>query len=401
MADDRPPHSETPPVDTGPEFKRSKRPGPTIDLSATEIPRTPDPMEPEPAPDAATEAAADLPPAPERPAPKPSSPILIPALAGAAAASLVTIIITIAGWPVGTPAQDLTPQAASNPPALDELTARLARLENRQAVTPPPAPAAPSLAPRLDALDKTVAGLRDELAEARRQAGQAQEGVAAIKAAPPPVAAPAPPPDLSEINARLAQLDTAIKAQAAAVAREAAKPADDAPLRRMVAVSLLDVQVRQNQPYAAALKVAAPGLDATRLKPLETFAATGVPTATAMADELQALAPKLTPPPAAAAPSTTGTGILDRLQAGAARLVKIERHAEPAAESATAILGRAVAAMRRNDGAAARRELATLPANDKTLVQPWLARADARDAALAASQQLAADALTALAKPAP
>jgi hypothetical protein len=34
-------------------------------------------------------------------------------------------------------------------------------------------------------------------------------------------------------------------------------------------------------------------------------------------------------------------------------------------------------------------------------VQPWIEKADARDAALAASRQLAADATAALSKPAP
>ena len=43
----------------------------------------------------------------------------------------------------------------------------------------------------------------------------------------------------------------------------------------------------------------------------------------------------------------------------------------------------------------------TLAPADRAAAQSWLDKADARDAALAASRQFAADAMTALAKPAP
>jgi hypothetical protein len=43
--------------------------------------------------------------------------------------------------------------------------------------------------------------------------------------------------------------------------------------------------------------------------------------------------------------------------------------------------------------------LKTLSPEDRAAVQGWLERADARDAALAASRQFAADAMAALAKP--
>ena len=71
----------------------------------------------------------------------------------------------------------------------------------------------------------------------------------------------APAPDLSAINERIAQIERATRAQAAEIAQEGAKiadskPADDAPLRRVVAASLLDVSVRQGDPFAAALAAA-------------------------------------------------------------------------------------------------------------------------------------------------
>ena len=60
----------------------------------------------------------------------------------------------------------------------------------------------------------------------------------------------------------------------------------------------------------------------------------------------------------------------------------------------------ALAAALRNDFSTARRELKTLTPADRAAAQAWLDKADARDAALAASRQFAADAMNVLAKPA-
>ena len=65
------------------------------------------------------------------------------------------------------------------------------------------------------------------------------------------------------------------------------------------------------------------------------------------------------------------------------------------------MIARVTAAALRNDSNEARRELKTLPEADRAAAQSWIDKADARDAALAASRQFAADAMTALAKPAP
>jgi hypothetical protein len=161
---------------------------------------------------------------------------------------------------------------------------------------------------------------------------------------------------------------------------------------------LLDVSVRQGDPYIAAL-AAAKSLAATpdALKPLDGFAATGVPHPAALNRELLTLVPKLSP--AAEVNSTTGLGLVDRLQAGAAKLVRIER-TDQAGNDRGAIVARATAAALHNDFALARRELNTLAPADRTAAQAWLDKADARDAALAASRQFADAAMAALAKPA-
>jgi hypothetical protein len=134
------------------------------------------------------------------------------------------------------------------------------------------------------------------------------------------------------------------------------------------------------------------------LKPLDEFAAKGVPNAAKLSGELLTLVPKLTP---AAPPdnATTGSGIVERLQAGAAKLVRIER-TDTAGNDRGAVVARVTAAALRNDSNEARRELKSLQPADRAVAQSWLERADARDAALAASRQFAADAMAAFAKPA-
>jgi hypothetical protein len=123
-----------------------------------------------------------------------------------------------------------------------------------------------------------------------------------------------------------------------------------------------------------------------------------VPNANTLSKELltqiAALAPAATKP-------VDGAGILERLQAGAERLVRIRRTDAPVGEGRSGIINRAAAAARSDDIATARRELSTLAATDHAPFQSWIALVDARDAALAASRQLATDAVAALGKPTP
>jgi hypothetical protein len=114
--------------------------------------------------------------------------------------------------------------------------------------------------------------------------------------------------------------------------------------------------------------------------------------------ELLTLVPKLSPP--AEVNSSAGGGLVDRLQAGAAKLVRIER-TDGVGTDRGAIVARVTAAALRNEYAEARRELNTLQPADRAAAQAWIDKADARDAALAASRKFAADAMATLAKPAP
>jgi hypothetical protein len=377
------------PEDTtlSPDSGRAKRAPPTIDLEASEVSGE--------TKGAGTATGTDAPPRPSRPW---LSADAIAATATSAVTGAVTAALVIAAaWYLGWPSDAAAPSAAppASTAAIDTLTSRVADIESRSARLPVTA-SDPAAAARIEALEKTIAALRSEIAGARAQSEKLASDVNAVKSAPREAA----PPDLSAIDERLGQIERTTRAE---IAQQSNKPADDAALRRVVVASMLDVSVRQGEPFAAALAAAkslAP--DANTLKPLDDFAKSGVPSAAILSRELLTLVPKLTPPvpETSTTTTTTGAGIIDRLQAGAAKLVRIER-TDAVGNDRSAIVARVTAAALRNDSAEARRELNALAPADRAAAQPWLDKADERDAALAASRQFAADAMAALAKPAP
>src|SRR5712671_2642774 len=399
MVDDRP-------EDNGPlgDSGRPKREPPTIELEATEVSsETPkaesgaqadqEPSGPSPAP--ASEPSS-------RPVSKPVSPWAIAPISGAVAASLVIAVGWVLGWPA---VQAPAPGPQVNAAAIDDLTARIAGLETK---TGKPAPD-PATAARIEAVEKSLAALRGEITATRAQADKLASVVNDVKSTPRDGAAPAI--DLAAVNERIARIENAARTQDTEIAQQGAKiadikvadakpadakPADDVPLRRLVAAALLDVLVRIGDPYVAALNATKSLADnADTLKPLEGFAASGVPNVNALCRDLLTIVPKLSPPPDNAA--TTGGGIVDRLQAGAAKLVRIQR-ADAVGNDRGSIVARVTTAALRNDLADARRELNTLSPADRAAAQAWLDKADARDAALAASRKFAADAMAALAQ---
>jgi hypothetical protein len=382
------PEDTLPPPDSG----RAKRAPPTIDLEASEVSG-----ETRPAGGDAPGSESGTGPEAAQAAPEPVSrePVaaisawVIAAVSGAVAASLVICVAWVLGWP----AVPATPQADAA--VVDGLAARVASLEAKisKPATAAPDPAATA---RLEALEKSLTALRSELAAARAQSEKLAAAVNDVKSAPRDGASPV---DLTAINERIATLESAARAQGATTAQDNAKPADDVPLRRIVAAALLDVMVRAGDPYPAALSAAKALTDnAEALKPLEGFAAAGVPTPAALSRELLTLVPKLSPP--APENPASGAGLVDRLEAGAAKLVRIERTDAVGNERGN-VVARVTAAALRNDLAEARKELNTLPPAERAAAQAWLDKADARDAALAASRKFTADAMAALAKPAP
>ncbi|PIT00115.1 hypothetical protein TSA1_04550 [Bradyrhizobium nitroreducens] len=394
MADDKP-------EDAGlaPDAGRAKRTPPTIDLEATEVSTQPQEpaVEPEapPAPEHAEpeQAKSDQVDAePERieaQAPASSiSPWVVAPFSGAVAAAVVIAV----GWMLGWPAVQAPPAAPEVTSAtVDALSGRVTAVEARAGKPV----ADPAMAARIDALEKSATGLRSDIANLRAQFDKTASALNDAKSAPA-----AAVPGLAALNDRIAQLERASKTERAELAQQGEKIADnkamdDKPLRFVVAAALLDVAVRHGDPYQSQL-AAARSLAAKpdMLKPLDAFASSGIPTPVALSRELLNIVPKLSPP--AEAPAANA-GIVERLQAGASKLVRIER-TDGVGNDRGAIVARVTAAALRNDFVEARRELKTLPEADRVPAQAWLDKAEARDAALAASRKFADDAMADLAK---
>jgi hypothetical protein len=383
----------------GPESSRPKREPPTIDLDASEVSGETRAAA-EANADAASNAHAEAGSEPEQAAAAPAKPIspwVIAPFSGAVAAALVIAVGWMLGWPP-VQAPPAAPQVTAV--AFDDLGKRVAGVE---AKTSKPA-TDPATAARIDALEKSLAGLRGDIANQRTQSDKLASAINDLKSAPRDSAGNV---DLSVITGRILELERKAQAQGAEIAREGEKaaeakpsdnkPADDIALRRVVAAALLDVAVRHGDPYAAALTAAKTlSADPDKLKALDAFAEKGVPSPPQLNRELLTLVPKLSPSPSLDT-ATTGTSIVDRLQAGAAKLVRVER-TDTSGNDRGAIVARLTAAALRNDFAETRRDLAELSPADRAPAQAWLDKAAARDAALAASRQFADDAMAALAK---
>ncbi|HLZ05396.1 MAG TPA: hypothetical protein VKR55_25010 [Bradyrhizobium sp.] len=389
-----------------PDAGKVKREPPTIDLEATKVSEAasaeagPAQSAPQPETGAPAEPPKDVSEeTPTAEASAPISPWVIAPFSGAVAAALVIAVGWLLGWPAvqAPPAQPQVTHAA-----FDDLSKRVTGLESKAAKTPATDPA---MTARLDTMEKSLATLRGDLDGLRAQSDKLAAAVDSARHAPAASGATAPAVDLSAINKRIDQIEQATRAQAAAIAQASkqasaakdasAKAQDDLPLRRLVAAALLDVAVRHGDHYVEALataKALAPNADA--LKPLDAFADKGIPTPPVLCRELLALVPKLSPQPGNA---TTGSGIIDRLQAGASKLVRVER-TDAAGNDRSAVVARVTAAALRIDLADSRRELNALDPTDRAPAQGWLDKVAARDAALAASRQFAEDSMAALAK---
>ncbi|WP_298870895.1 hypothetical protein [uncultured Bradyrhizobium sp.] len=425
MADDKPEDAGKPEdVGLAPESGRAKRTPPTIDLEATEVSTQPQDVvvEPEAGPSteqvnagqanseqaSAEESKAETIKAettaaePERvdaqaaAASTTISPWVIAPFSGAVAAAIVIAVGWVLGWPA-VQAPPAAPQVTSA--TVDALSGRVASVEAKVDAKAGRPAADPAVVTRLDALEKSVGTLRGDLANLRAQSDKTASALNDAKSAPRD---PAASSGLAALDERVSQLERASTTARAELAQQGekiadAKVMDDRPLRFVVAATLLDVAVRHSDPYEAQLKAARSfAAKPETLKPLDAFAASGIPTPVSLTRELLNIVPKLAPAPEAPA---AGAGIVERLQAGASKLVRIER-TDGVGNDRGAVVARVTASALRGDFAEARRELKTLPEADRAPAQAWLDKADARDAALAASRTFADDALAGLTKPA-
>jgi hypothetical protein len=277
---------------------------------------------------------------------------------------------------------------------LDDLDARLGKLESGMAA---PLEHLTAIDARLKALDESIAGFRQRVEASDASAREAHaEAVSAAAAAGKATAQAgqrtAERGDLDALAARVDQVERAAKA-----ARERpveVNAGNDRAARFAIIAAALRDAVDQGTPYTAELAAAKPLVaDAATLAPLEPFAASGLPTVASLAAELSKLA-------SAQQPSDPGTGggLVDRLQAQAARVVRVRRLDEPPHDDGGMILARARAAAAAGNIDTARAELAQLPAEAQAPVKAWIERAAAYVAARAAARRLMESALTALQK---
>jgi hypothetical protein len=91
-------------------------------------------------------------------------------------------------------------------------------------------------------------------------------------------------------------------------------------------------------------------------------------------------------------------GFLDRLQASAEKLVRVRPVEEVPGDEPAAVVARIEVRAAQLDLAGALAELAKLPPPLRAPAQAWIAKAQAREAAVDAAQKFAADAVAALAK---
>jgi hypothetical protein len=386
--------------------RRKKRAAPTIDLTATEVPPPQDAApqsdpapEPAPPPEAPTSAA----PSPEPPRAKPPrntryAAYGIALVAGFAGAVIMAGIVTALWLADVLPIPGPSDQRAQ----IGVLARQMQALQDR------PAPAIDNKA--IDALNARLAGIASTLTalnsrsdEITAAAGQARERAdAAAKAvadfeesAKANASAGASRADLEVLGKRLAALESAAQSAQSDIGKIAAKTSgnDQAARLALSAVSLRDA-VTSGTPFAVELAQAkALGADDKILAPLASFASTGVPAAPALAHELNALLPSLIKKADAAAPQG---GFLDRLQANAGKLVRIRPVSAPPGDEPSAVLTRLEIDAAKVDIAAALADLGRLDEATRAPAQGWIEKAQARQAALAAAKQFAADTARAL-----
>jgi hypothetical protein len=290
--------------------------------------------------------------------------------------------------------------------ALHELTARVAKLEAGGSNTRPPA-ADPALANRMATLEGALKSIEEKIGVVARRTDdidliardareKAQGTAAAIAELTQKMARLSNASDLDASVNRIAVLERLTGAMQAELAKRGIGEAGDRPVRLAVTAAALNTAVERGDAFAAELAAAKLlAGDAGALAPLESFAATGLPSATALGRELVALTNALAQTSGA---SPREGGFLDRLQANAERLVRIRPLDEPPGDDPAAVLVRVEQRAIQADLSGALAELAKLPAPARAAAQPWIAKAQARLAAVAASRRFAADAFAALGK---
>jgi hypothetical protein len=395
------------------EGGRRTRSAPTIDLTATEVSASAPEGEPQVA---AGETAASS-PEPDPPQEQPEAthkseradernglprrqgaPWQV-LLAGLAGAVMMTAAL-LALWRAGLVPDRYAGAAGADAASIGSLNDRLAKIEgaisklpvNDQSVLERLSAtdnAMKSLGVVLTALNKRNDDVAANAADARTRADAAEKAVTELRNSVQDLSkntsAGLSPSDLDSVQKRLAALEQVTKAA----------PADKAARLALSAAALRDAVVG-GAPFTSELDEAKSlGADEKTVTTLAPFAATGVPSSAALAQELRALIPAIVKASGAQAPAA---GFLERLEANAGKLVRIRPLDAPAGDDTSAVLARVEneAAHAAIDDALT--DLGKLNEAARAPAQGWIDKVRARQNALAAARQLASRTAHALGK---
>jgi hypothetical protein len=407
-----------------PDSTPRRRP-PTIDLTATEVDAEKPAAAQEPSQEPAKEAAAAHAPSEGSSGQQSGGPAagrprsrVMATVAGAILGAIAVVAIGAGLWfggyvPPGLLAVSPSPQP-TNSAAIADISARLKKIEGaiatqQQQKPVPPPPPDPALASRLATAEAATKSLSDSLAALTRRTddvaaaaqtalAQAKSASTAADAVKSAAQADVARSDLDALAARIAALESTVKTLSEGLKHETAT-ADDRAARLALATEALRATVERGAPYPAELAAAKSlGADQSATAALEPFATAGLPAARALAHELASLTQALQQ---AAAPAASNSSFLGRLENNAQRLVRITPADAPAGDDAASVVTRISVDAAHADIAAALADIAKLPDAAKPLAAAWVEKAQARNAAIAASRKLAADALAALSKPNP
>jgi len=326
-----------------------------------------------------------------------------PAREATSAPSVASNTSTAASVSPNAPSSPPPTAVAQNGPAAPNLTARLDKIERAIEAER----SDPALGSRIAELAAQTKALADNLAALTRRVDEiAATSQSAAKQADTALNAAETAKSTSEAASKnqvrhedvdaLANrdLESAVKGLAAATAPLASSGANDRSARLTVAAEALRAAVARGALYQAELNaVQALGVDHKATAALEPFAGNGVPSAAMLARELEALVPALQQ---ASEPSSGGTTFVERLKSNAQKLVRITPLNAPAGNDPQAVVDRIRLDAAHADIGAALADLNALPDAAKPLAAAFIKKAAAREAALAASRQIAADALAAL-----
>jgi hypothetical protein len=309
-------------------------------------------------------------------------------------------------------------QSANGPPVstapdtarLSEIEAQLGKLQEAAQAKPPDPVSTSRIAgieTQTKALGDAVAALSrriDEIAASTRDLATEGKAAAAAAAAAAEAAktageSKAPSGDLDQITRRVEALENAVKSLTADAAR-ASSSADDHVARSAAAAAALAAVVERGAPFNAELaSVAALGADQNAIAALTPFAAEGLPSNAALSRELIQLLPAVRN--ASMAAPKEGS-LIARLELNAQKLVRITRaDSASTGDDPSSIISRLDIDARNGDIAGALADIARLPLPARAVTDEWVKKAQAREAAVAASRRIAAEAATALGKPAP